>query len=99
MNDATVDNIDQFRLNSKERVDKRSSKLYYTEMSNFPHGNLKLLDKYAVKRMLKSMNFKDFPDPNFYYIWSYEPEKITLKTKDKEGNVENLSISLTSISD
>lgn len=99
LNEAKVDNIDQFRLNSKERVDKRSSKLYYTEMGNFPHGSLKLLDKYAVKRMLKNMNFKDFPDPNFYYIWSYEPEKIKLKTRDKEGKLETLSISLTSISD
>jgi len=49
--------------------------------------------------MLKSMNFKDFPDPNFYYIWSYEPERIKLKTRDKEGKIETLSISLTSISD
>ena len=49
--------------------------------------------------MLKNMNFKDFPDPNFYIIWSYEPEKIKLKTKDKNGNLETLSISLDSISD
>lgn len=94
-----MDNIDEFRLNSKGRIDKRSTKLYYTQISNFPHGDIKLLDKKMIKKMMKNMNFKDFPDPNFYYIWSYEPEKINLKTRNKEGNVEILSISLASISD
>lgn len=97
---STEANLEQFRMNNQHyKTERRSSKLYYTEISSFPHGNLKLIDCSDITEMASELDFKDFPDPNFYYIWTYEQQKIQVKTKNEYGDDEEISISLESISD
>lgn len=97
---STEANLEQFRMNNQHyKTERRSSKLYYTEISSFPHGNLKIIDYLDINEMAKELDFKDFPDPNFYYIWTYEQQKIKVKTKNEIGENEDISISLESISD
>jgi len=74
--------------------------LYYTEVSTFPYGKLKIIENGDIKKMVKSLNFDNFPDPNFYILWAYEQQKIHLKSQNQHGGEAHLiSISLTSISD
>lgn len=96
----TEANLEQFRMSNQHyKTERRSSKLYYTEISTFPHGNLKIIDISEINEMASELDFKEFPDPSFYYIWTYERQKIKVNTKNEEGDNEDISISLESISD
>ena len=54
---------DQARKVAKKKILKRSSKVYYSEIQNFPNGKLETLDRAAMNKMVRSMSFGEFPDP------------------------------------
>lgn len=79
---STEANLEQFRMNNQHyKTERRSSKLYYTEISSFPHGNLRIIDSYEINEMANTLDFKDFLILIFIIFGLMNNRKLKLRLK------------------